>query len=164
MSQPKWKLLGNLGDASPLDHGGYFVYQDETGVYDPEAEVLLLDDEGKEDSTYTIHRVVLERCTYVNGILSDNKFHPDYAAWFASPEAERAKRPQDTTYLSNVAQQVGIELNVLEEYLCSEDVMTRAEAYYWIGDYHGWRNFDDYPLIKVTREEAEKRYKEKGQS
>ncbi len=43
--QPKWKLLANLGDANPIDYGGYFVYRDETGVYRDEAEKLISPDE-----------------------------------------------------------------------------------------------------------------------
>ena len=52
MSQTVWKFVTNLGDASPLDYGGLFVYIDETGVYPPEMERVELENEdcaeGKE--------------------------------------------------------------------------------------------------------------------
>lgn len=40
-NQPVWKLLANLGDVNPVDHGGLFVYQDLTGVYPEECEKLV---------------------------------------------------------------------------------------------------------------------------
>ena len=33
MSQPKWEYVANLGDTSPLEYGGLFLYRDTTGVY-----------------------------------------------------------------------------------------------------------------------------------
>lgn len=40
--QPRWKLVAQLGDVHPIDYGGYFVYRDTTGVYEEEAEVLMV--------------------------------------------------------------------------------------------------------------------------
>ena len=37
--QPVWKFIANLGDANPIEHGGYFIFEDLTGVYSPEGEV-----------------------------------------------------------------------------------------------------------------------------
>jgi hypothetical protein len=65
MSQPVWQFVANLGDASPIDHGGYFVFKDKTGVYPCEAEYLEPppDDGGKE---WTIHRIVLDQLQLVH--------------------------------------------------------------------------------------------------
>jgi hypothetical protein len=155
-SQPKWVLLANLGDVNPVDYGGFFVYRDETGVYPEEAELLEAPDD--DSGTWEVRRVVLERCTYVNGVLSDNKFHPDFPAWFAEPESERAERPQDTTYLRNVAECCGVEVEALIEMFCSADPVERAQAYRMVGDYHGWDNLDSYPLTFTDRAEVESRY------
>jgi hypothetical protein len=106
-NQPRWKFVANLGDVNPLDYGGLFVYVDETGIYPPEMERVEPDSEDDENCTYTVHRVSLDRCTHINGILSNNKFHPDKSAWFAKPESKRKERPQDTTYLANVASYSG---------------------------------------------------------
>lgn len=38
MSQPVWKLIANLGDVGCPDYTGYFLFEDETGVYAPELE------------------------------------------------------------------------------------------------------------------------------
>ena len=35
-NQPSWKVIANLGDATPLEYGGAFLLVDETGVYCPE--------------------------------------------------------------------------------------------------------------------------------
>lgn len=40
MSQPKWKLIANIGDASPFEHGGQFIFKDLTGKYPPELEII----------------------------------------------------------------------------------------------------------------------------
>lgn len=156
MSQPNWVLVAQLGDVNPLDCGGYWVLRDTTGAYPEEAELLVVD-ESDENSSVTAYRFILERCTYVNGILSDNQFHPDHPAWFAAPESRRKERPQDTCYLSNVASSAGRDEEELIADLCSEDAVRRAMAYRDIADYHGAHEFDQYPLT-LTRQEAERRY------
>src|SRR5262245_19815580 len=78
--QPQWKLIANLGDVDPVTYGGFFVFVDETGVYDAEAEYWPEREEGEKQIVY---RFILEPCTFVDGVLSDNKFHPNYATWFA---------------------------------------------------------------------------------
>jgi len=160
MSQPKWELIDNLGDASPIDYGGYFVFRDTTGVYEAEAELLESPDDDDSPEGWTVHRIVLARCTLTDGILSDNPAHPLYPAWFATPEERRATRPQDTTYLANVARTMDYPLDELTEDLCSADPIDRANAYRAIGDYHGWANLDSYPLTFHNRAEVEARYKD----
>lgn len=142
-NQPVWEFVTNLGDASPLEHGGYFVYRDATGVYPPEGEYLELRDES-DDPEYYAYRFPLERCTYINGVLSDNRFHPDHPAWFAK-------------YLSRVASAVDVPLAELIEMFCSSDPIKLAEAYRAVGDYHGFCNLDMYTL-ELRAREAQKRY------
>jgi len=80
--QPVCKFLANLGDANPIEHGGFAVFVDETGVYAPECELLETPEEtGRRD--WSVRRIICERCTFINGVLSDNKFHPAKPAWFA---------------------------------------------------------------------------------
>lgn len=166
--QPDWKCVANLGDVHPIDHGGYFVYEDQTGVYAPECE--LLTPLGDDDSAgWNVHRFILETCTYQDGVLSDNKYHPALPAWFAKPESERATRPQDTTYLSNLAKFVGMETDAFAAMFLSGDISERAEAWRIVGEYHGFENLDSYPLtfkpeskedgdIARCRAEVETRY------
>lgn len=141
--QPVWKFVANLGDANPIDHGGLFVYVDETGVYAPEMERLEPSDDGKE--TWEVRRVCLDKCTFVDGVLSDNKFHPSIAAWFA----------KDIEYLASF---LGIAEADFIEMICSNDAMKLAVTYEAIGQYHGWDNLDAYPLTFTKREEIEARY------
>lgn len=142
--QPKWKLLGNLGDASPLDYGGYLVYRDETGQYTEEAEYWA--EPETEGGAVTVYRFILYRCTLVNGVLSDNSFHPEIRAWFADG-------------LDGVAHSAGMEARTLRDLVCSADPMDRAAGYRAIGEHHGWDNLDHDP-IRLTRAEAEARYPE----
>lgn len=144
MSQPTWKYLKNIGDANPLDHGGLFVFEDETGIYPPEMERVdpVSDEDGAD---VTIHRVVLEPCTYIDGVLSDNKFHLEIPAWFADS-------------IGSVATASDVEPPTLIRHLCSDDVIARAIAYRDIFDYHGWDNGDAYPRT-ISYKEAQKRYR-----
>jgi hypothetical protein len=155
--QPEWKLLANLGDVHPIDYGGYFVYEDATGVYPAEAE--LLESPDSDEGVWTVYRFTLERCTLVNGVLSDNKFHPEHAAWFAQPECGRANRPQDTTYLSNIANLYGMKLEEMQRLFISDSPVERAHAYRAVGEFHGFENLDSYPMTFKNRAEVEARYK-----
>ena len=141
-TQPKFKLVAQLGDKNPIDHGGYFVYIDETGVYSPEAELLIAPD--NDDGKWEIRRFILEPCTFINGILSDNKFHPESPAWFADGVGE----------ISNF---VGIPTADLIDMFCNGNIENRAIAWLSVGDYHGFENLDSYPLY-LTRSQAESRY------
>ena len=141
--QPKWALLANLGDVNPIDHGGGFVYVDTTETYPPELEVLEVDVCGAD--IWTVSRFCLDKCTYIDGVLSDNQFHPNHAAWFAKD-------------VGKVASFIDVKTADLIEWLCSEDAQERARAYMALANWHGYANFDDYPLTFTDRMEVEKRY------
>ena len=140
MSQPIWKFVANLGEATPLEYGGLFVYTDETGVYPPEMERL----EPLENGKFDLRRVCLDPCTYEDGVLSDNSFHPTLDAWFADD-------------LDLIASCIGVEHHSLVKQLTSADPVQLARGYEAIGDYHGWENLDEYPLT-LTKAEVLERY------
>jgi len=151
--QPEWEFIANLGDASPLDYGGYFIYRDKTGVYEEEAELLIVDNEEDENSTYTIYRIMLERSKLVDGYLVPFKYdkswsHPleRYDEWFHKD-------------LGGVASSVGATKEELEKAFTSSNPLERAHAYREIGNYHGWENLDSYPLTELTRKDVEERYR-----
>lgn len=160
-NQPEWELIANLGDVNPIDYGGYFIYRDKTGVYVEEGVMLLAPQSDTDKQPWTEYRVMLERCTLTDaGILSDNKYHPHHPAWFANPEEEMVNRPQDTTYLSRVADYVSLTLYELQKMFCSLNPVERAHAYEMVGGYHGFLNFDEAPLNFHDRGEIEERYKD----
>lgn len=149
-NQPEWKFVANYGDANPLDHGGKFLFIDETGVYPPELEIV--EPTGSEDSDgdfenyeWEVHRFRLERCTYVNGVLSNNQFHQDHPAWFASD-------------LAGVVSCCDTTVEKLIQQLTSDDPKDRAVAYLDLIGYHGPYEFDQYPLHFDDRKEIEARY------
>lgn len=148
MSQPIWKYIANLGDGTPLTYGGLFVYTDETGVYAPEmVRVEPPSDEMDLDSPkarWELRRAILEPCTYINGILSDNPFHPAHPVWFADD-------------IESLASFIGMESEELIALFLSSDPCERAHAWRAVGDYFGWDNLDSYPS-QLTREEIEARY------
>lgn len=129
MTQPKWKKVGAVGDVNPVEYGGGVVCEDETGVYAPEVEYYDRDSDA-EYSKIRVYRFSADKCTFVNGVLSDNRFHPDHPVWFAD------KLPDDTT----------------PEQFCSEDTMTRARAWTEVGLYYGFDNLDNYPIYLAYNE------------
>ena len=136
-SQPDFVCVAQLGDVSPMLHDGYWVFVDKTGVYRPEAEYFCSD-------TRTYCRFVLEPCTYTNGILSDNPYHPNHPAWFGDR-------------LQKVADYVGKEVEGLIQQLCSTNPIERAMGYRDLASYHGYFEFDEYPTTLI-RHEMKKRY------
>lgn len=158
MSQPSWKFVTNLGDSSPLEYGGYFLYEDTTGAYGFEAELLEEPTERElDDARWTVRHVCLDRCKLQRSedgasvYLVSHRYEPcwphplaSYAEWFARD-------------LDGVASAIGSTREELEEQLCSEDGALRAQAYRAIADTHGWDNFDSEPL-SLTLAEVEKRY------
>lgn len=145
-AQPVWKFVDNLGDASPIDYGGLFLYRDETGVYAPELERLDCD-----HPRYEIHRVCLDKCAEVNGhVIHDLDFaraNPaKYEEWFSDS-------------LDSVAATMGTTRAAIVEGLCSDDIKARALAYMAIYDHHGWDNVDSDPL-QMSRPEVWVRYAE----
>lgn len=149
-AQPIWKFLANLGDADPIGDGGLFVYVDETGVYPPEMERC----EPMLGGRIEIRRVVLEPCTFQGGVLSDNKFHPQLAAWFAWND-----RGNGDSDLQRMANTMGRTVDEYVALFTSENPVERATAWRDVGDYFGWDNLDSYPFT-ITAEEAEARYAE----
>lgn len=141
-SQPIWKLVANLGDTSPIEYGGYFVFEDTTRVYAPEAELWVTDDTD-ENTCIEVRRIVLEPCTFINGILSANKFHPETPAWFANE-------------VGSVANYSDIPVAEFIDSLVNGNSISKAIAWRAIGDYFGWDNLDAYPL-QISTSEARKR-------
>jgi hypothetical protein len=149
-NQPDWTLLANIGDVNPLNHGGIFVFTDATGVYPPEVEIIEPDDDD-EPASWTVHRFILDQCTLVDGVLSDNPYHPDHPAWFADKLQSFADK------LQSVADSTHRGLSSLQAALCSDDVITRAFAYVDVARHFGLENFDESPLT-LDRSEANERY------
>lgn len=149
--QPERELLANLGDASDLDSGGYFVYRDKTKVYGPEAEFLT--DTNNGDGYHYLYRFTLDRQKIIEDTLVPFNYKPDwphplqdYSAWF-------------TDSLAAIADYVGLTLAELTIQLCSENPLELAEAYRAIGDYHGFHNLDADPA-RLTETEAREHYKQ----
>lgn len=132
MSQPKWKYIDNFGDVNFLDYGGALLYEDATGIYPPELEVIQEPNEGEKE-IYRVYRFSLDR------------LEPDQEEWFHKD-------------LSRAASCAGMDPDELREWFCSGDLRKRALAYMTVGDYHGYDNLDAYPL-ELTAKEAKKRYR-----
>jgi hypothetical protein len=169
-TQPVWKILTNLGDRSPLDHGGYFIYEDTTGVYEPEAVLLEPLDDGK----YIVYRFILERKKKVGPYLvpwewdeSWGKYsHGHHVArgvldWTPGEIVEEPAKRYDEWFhdrLPEVARGIGMDVGELEEAFTSADPLVRANAYRDIGLYFGMDNLDSYPET-YSKSEVKKRFR-----
>jgi hypothetical protein len=165
--QPVWKFVANLGDVNPVDHGGLFVFVDETGVYHPEAVYLEIpcDDEWKEIETgeldehgqsvtrekgpWRTYRFCLESFTFVDGVLSDNEYHPQHPVWFADD-------------LKSLGDALEIGFEGMVKMFCSDDAIERAKAYREVGYHWGFDNLSGSYSEIDYRDEVEKWCKEQG--
>jgi len=153
--QPTWRYVGNLGDASPLDYGGFLVYSDETGVLEDEAEALVPDDPDDEDGTYTVYRFPLDRLKMFAGYLVPEAYHTswphrveDYDKWFHRD-------------IGKIADWAGTSAEQLRQDLTRADFWPRARAYQTISGYYGPEEFGhEQPLHGLTRAEVEDRYRD----
>lgn len=137
-------------------------------LVEPEEELEIdedgpLIDEDSEDvdqcHQWLVYRFSLEPCTWENGILSDNRFHPDKPAWFAHP---RNDRPQDTTHFYDLANTSGYSEDDLVVWFTSLDPVERLKGWREVGMVHGWENLDHYPLTFNTRAGIATYLKERG--
>lgn len=137
-NQPKWKLVANVGDSNPFEDGGQFVFKDVTGKYSPELLIIEpLHIPGYENIAQT-SRIVLNPCTYIDGVLSDNKFHPDHPAWFADK-------------LDSIASTCGYPREYLINLLTSQDLAYRAIGYHLIYLSYGAENLgSEYETEKIS--------------
>ncbi len=173
---PNWECVAQLGDKNPFEHGGYYVFVDRNGVEEAQVEVLEVPDEEmleeeeppeeEQDELWDhdenvvghdIYRFDIPRCTYTDGILSDNQFHPYSSAWFANERDER--NPGSSSGIEHVARTCGMDPEELIEWFCSEDPVQRAEAYRAVGQYHGFNQLDSDPLLNLTLADLKERYK-----
>lgn len=165
--QPVWKFLANLGDRNPLEHGGYFVYEDETGVYPAEAEILEEAVSGK----YRIYRFILDRLKLVAGYLVPWEFQstwgkrspiPGVLDWIPDRNllAEHAARYDAWFHkdLAKIAESADTSLEALEQAFTSENPIERAQAYRELGQYYGWHELDNDPVL-LTRAEVKKQFR-----
>jgi hypothetical protein len=137
--QPKWRRIANMGDGGNFaEYGGTLVFRDTTGEYGYEAEHWDSDDR-------RVYRFALDKCTYVDGILSDNPYHPNKPAWFADK-------------LESIASTVGTTPEELIRLFCSDNPLDRAIAYDNLAANNGYFELDHYPM-KLTQSEANKRYR-----
>ena len=158
-NQPIRKLVQNLGDVNPIEYGGFFVYEDTTGVYPEEAEKLIpFEDEEKEK--WEVRRFVLDRLKTVEQFGERYLVPFEYAEdWPHSVSRYDEWFHKD---LSSVASFIGQTTEDLEQSFCSDNPLIRAYAYSAIGEYFGFDNVDSYPLIFTDRAEIESRYQEKN--
>lgn len=160
-TQPIWRIIANLGDASPLEYGGCFVLGDKTGVYPAEMEVY----EPEEGLAY---RVILDK--FVNtpyGLILDHLWQTyqkmqagevmPYAKSLPYPIERYADNEWFMDDLPEIQKAFDPEEVNLVDLLCSNSAIDRAFVYREVGLFYGFENFDSYPLT-LTKKEARRRY------
>lgn len=128
MSQPRWKLVANLGDVNPIEHGGFFVYVDTSKqYYEPEIEVLETSD---TPEGWTLSRLTIAQS-------------PENEWWWKK--------------LKNVASYCGADLADLAADLIVGDLLDKARAYRDIISYFGTYEFDQNAQIFTKRSRLPRR-------
>lgn len=146
--QPVWKFIDNLGDVSPVEYGGYFIFIDETGVYPPEAEYWDAEDN-------RLYRFSLDQLHDLDGHLIPLSIAEKNQEDLPYPKDEYNEWFDDD--IDNIAETLDITPAELREMFCSDDVLKRAWAYREVGMYWGFENLDSYPL-RLTTAQAEERF------
>ena len=136
--QPRWNTIYNT-DYSRL-------LEDLSGVYDGELEIAQEVDDAPTKERFILYRFSLPQLEVVrNGrLVTKNIAESDrrgtlphhisqYEEWFEKD-------------LAKAANSIGVDRAYLVRLLTSSDLRDRAEAYEIIGGYHGFDNFDSYPL------------------
>jgi len=128
----KIQVIGNLGDANPLDYEGLIVYELwDDDLYYVEAEYWNAPE--YDSGPYWVYRFSVE-----NDVFMDLSWVKDW---------------------DRVARYAGILPVEFWRAARSRDPLDRAQVYRIVGEYHGWENIDSDPE-KYTREEMEKRWPE----
>lgn len=148
--QPSFHCVANLGDVTPLIYGGAFVLIDKRGVY--ATELAILEPYGSDDLSdptgWRLYTVICDRLTRIKNdkgeptALSDNRFHPDEEAWWASEQGLHAK-----------ASWLGCSLTDLFDRALSSDPIELASFYLDLFNYHGSGEFDTEPR-ELSRKQA----------
>lgn len=150
--QPLWRFVASLEDVSPLDYGGAILYRDARGNYRPEIEVIEIDESYDDKycenvvTSWRVYRFIVEPHTFVDGILSDNPYHPTYPVWYADKLAE-------------VAASSGQSEDAMVAALTGADIIASARTLLDIAHYFGVENFNSYPLTFSRRSDMRRRYR-----
>lgn len=146
MTQPRWKLLANLGDRDFSGVGGTLVYEDAGRHFLPEGEHYI-------PETGEVFRFPLERYQHHElGFLVPVDYEPKW------PLPPTMYRPWFEGSLTAMAETFDTSEDEIKEMLVSDEPAVRAEAYDIIGRYHGFGNLDHEPQT-IGEKEAKKRYK-----
>jgi hypothetical protein len=116
------RLIANLGDENPFDHGGYFIYQTPTGID------AFYWDVGDDDGPVMVYQFPIE---------------PDVAAalnWMKESDWK------------SIATFIGKPVLELHAHMRDPNPLIRADIYRAVGGYHGFVNLDQYPTEMSRRE------------
>lgn len=151
--QPKWKQVGTIGDVNFVDYDGGPVFVDESGVYPAELEYVQNMPVENENHNAYVYRIMLDRLKLSS---TDHLIPFRYDASWPYPEASYTEWFDEDLY--KVCASEGISLEDFYTAITSDNPMALASAYEALARYHGWENFDSYPLHFLNREELEERY------
>lgn len=145
------KQYTNLGDINFSTYGGSFITEEfvNSPKYGVVRELTLTNynsDTGEEFST-DINQLV--KLAYIED--NTTKFvyvEKDFIERNTNlPHPIQAYQPWFIDGLNNVADYVGITLDDLLDELCSSNILDLGRVYESIALYHGWENFDGYPVL-----------------
>jgi len=151
------KALASFGDVDFIEYGGALLMP---GVSDDDSPYLEIIEPPESESArsvtgWSVYRVEPEQ---FKRIVRDRYVYlvsASYAPTWPHPVSMYDEWVHGT--LDAVAESVGCEEEKLYEQLCSDDPVARSQAYISIAGYHGWFEFDQYPL-RLSKREVHARY------
>jgi hypothetical protein len=147
--------IATYGDVDFLKYGGQLLLPNRDEIGNPYLEVIEPPTENL-DTTWVIYRFDVDR---LKKVIVKRTYHLvpfgyEPATW---PHPVRMYNEWFVDSLPNVAESMDCPEEELITDLCSEKPEERARAYIMLGEYHGWENFDSYPL-HLSEHEAHERY------
>lgn len=157
------KAIAKFGDVNFIDYGGQLLMPGASEDDQPYLEVIVepCDDECehgdfKPDAKWTVYRVEPEQLKVVE---VDRRVYLVCKS-YESPSWPHPVATYDEWFhhdLSSVADSMDFEMSELRAGFCSDDPIVRAQSYICLAGYHGWHEFDSYPL-SLTMHEVHQRY------
>jgi hypothetical protein len=152
MAKVRQRVLAMISASHPrdlCDYGCTFLVETIGESDRPQVVVIEPNDTSGDNrpKSWKEYRFDIDRCTYIDGVLSDNPYHPESAVWFADD-------------LESIADSIGATKEDMIEHFQSPDPIDRAVAYQAIGKNtgHGFLEFDQYPLEFTKRSEVYRRW------
>lgn len=158
------KALATFGDVDFIEYGGQLLVPGVSEDDQPYLEIIeqptfdeMNGGDWKDDAKWIVYRVEPEQLK----LVEDEETHTVYLVCAAyKSDWSHALSQYDEWFhkdFATVAEYGGATIADMRGMICSDDPRKRAAVYILLAEYHGWHEFDSYPL-SLTQHEVYDRY------